>query len=338
MKVDADMAIRLLKSLYRNCETGIVNIRILPAGENRFINVNEIDKVKGIIIRHQKQNIHFGVALRSGQDGTKEGVYQIPAVWLDHDNVTPEIEKRIQEFPLFPSLVVQTSTPEKRHYYWLFKEPLGKKDIEKVEELNRRLAGYFDGDANACDASRILRLPGTLNHKTDPPFFCKVLEQQEKAEYEIDDFEIISVTEASKVAAKAGWHEDVLQGVPKGERNPTAARLVGRYLLKGLSPGEILDMLRSWNQRNSPPLDERELRSVVESVAKTHERQQTSQGIDPAEEGDVATPYEGGTETPAPDEDWRFPPLTDKAWGDLTGAWRDLVGPCSEASDSYHLV
>jgi len=338
MRVDADMATRFLTSLYRNCEMGMVNIRILPGGKNYFINVNEIDRVKGIIIRHEKQNISFGAALRSGQDGTKEGVYQIPAVWLDHDNVMPEIEKRIQEFSLLPSLVVQTSLPEKRHCYWLFKEPLGKKDIGKVEELNRRLARYFDGDANACDASRVLRLPGTLNHKTAPPSFCKVLEQREECAYGIEDFEMLPVHEESKAAAKAGWHEDVLQGVPKGERNPAAASLIGRYLRKGLSPGEIFDTLRSWNQRNTPPLDESELRDVIENVAKTHERQQGKGAITQ----DAASQPKGDSVSKAKretiSERKEFPGFPPTAWVGIAGDYLKLVGSCTESPDSFHFA
>jgi hypothetical protein len=39
----------------------------------------------------------------------------------------------------------------------------------EVEDVLRRLATYFGGDKAATDSSRILRIPGTLNYKYDPP-------------------------------------------------------------------------------------------------------------------------------------------------------------------------
>ena len=43
-----------------------------------------------------------------------------------------------------------------------------------VERANRRLAAHLGADPRSCDAARILRVPHTLNHKTDParPVVC----------------------------------------------------------------------------------------------------------------------------------------------------------------------
>jgi hypothetical protein len=59
-------------------------------------------------------------------------------------------------------------------------------------------------------------------------------------------------------------------GVGQGERNATVARLAGRYLAppKNLSPEEATAILARWNLKNSPPLPEEEIRSVVFSIAR----------------------------------------------------------------------
>src|SRR5690606_873201 len=45
---------------------------------------------------------------------------------------------------------------------WRLDEPTSDKD--EVESVNRALVQIFDGDDGTTDVSRLLRLPGTLNH------------------------------------------------------------------------------------------------------------------------------------------------------------------------------
>ena len=52
------------------------------------------------------------------------------------------------------------------HAYWPLTEPLGR---DEVERANRRLAHALGADPASADAARILRVPGTLSHKHDPP-------------------------------------------------------------------------------------------------------------------------------------------------------------------------
>lgn len=63
----------------------------------------------------------------------------------------------------------------------------------------------------------------------------------------------------------------VLSGVKMGERNSSAASYIGFILQK--SPLELWEIvcwpaIKDWNSRNSPPLDENELRSVFDSISK----------------------------------------------------------------------
>ncbi|MBC7219064.1 MAG: bifunctional DNA primase/polymerase [Hadesarchaea archaeon] len=61
----------------------------------------------------------------------------------------------------------------------------------------------------------------------------------------------------------------LLQGVGEGFRNEAAARLSSYYLYVKKYPLErTWNRLLEWNQKNHPPLDERELRSVLGSMAK----------------------------------------------------------------------
>jgi hypothetical protein len=76
-----------------------------------------------------------------------------------------------------------------------------------------------------------------------------------------------------KIRATTCWHEELMEGAPEGERNSSATRLTGRYLSRGMSVTETLFTLSAWNQKNRPPLAERELAQIVQSVAKAEGQQ-----------------------------------------------------------------
>ena len=64
-----------------------------------------------------------------------------------------------------PSFMVTTS-PGRFHVYWTL-EPAS--DLSLAESIMRRLQRRFNGDRNACDRARVLRLAGTLHLKRDTP-------------------------------------------------------------------------------------------------------------------------------------------------------------------------
>jgi hypothetical protein len=64
----------------------------------------------------------------------------------------------------------------------------------------------------------------------------------------------------------------LLRGVHEGQRDTTATRLAGRYLAKGLGRGEVLELLRAWNARNSPPLTDADIVKCVRSISASELR------------------------------------------------------------------
>jgi hypothetical protein len=64
---------------------------------------------------------------------------------------------------------------------------------------------------------------------------------------------------------------ELFKGVPEGNRNSEAARICGILLKKHpkvVWAAEVWPKLKSWNEMNTPPLDETELRNVYESISK----------------------------------------------------------------------
>lgn len=151
--------------------------------------------------------VWFGVATRREPLGYKRGgsddCLHVPALWVDLDvegpnhkgshALPPSIEaaKRIiDEFPLPPTAVVRSGGGLQP--WWLLKEPLGvdeAKDLLRAwgttwAELGRRKGWHVD---NVFDVARVMRLPGTVNRKTEPtPVTGKVCWSRQ---YNPEDFE-----------------------------------------------------------------------------------------------------------------------------------------------------
>jgi hypothetical protein len=64
------------------------------------------------------------------------------------------------------------------------------------------------------------------------------------------------------------WVYQILDGVPEGMRYASAIRLAGRWYSKGLTTIEVIYFLVGWNERNSPPLSDKELFVIVKSTSK----------------------------------------------------------------------
>lgn len=113
----------------------------------------------------QRADVYFGVATRRGQAGDKAGCSRVNALWVDFDGRDLKLEKLGD---LQPHLVVDSGNGF--HLYWLLQEPLDAQEhLEEIEAVNRGLCERLGGDFRAVDVTRILRVPDSLNHKTNPP-------------------------------------------------------------------------------------------------------------------------------------------------------------------------
>lgn len=71
--------------------------------------------------------------------------------------------------------------------------------------------------------------------------------------------------------APKDWIDSLLEtGVQEGSRNDTAARISGYFFNKGLSKTTVLHILTDWNKKNEPPLNDKELKTIIESIYKKH--------------------------------------------------------------------
>lgn len=109
-------------------------------------------------------DVYIGAAPRTRREGGKSAIERVWCLWADCD--TPEALERLRAFEPQPSLIVRSGTGDNVHAWWALDRPLSPVWAERA---NRRLAFHLGGDMKATDAARILRPPGTLNHKHNPP-------------------------------------------------------------------------------------------------------------------------------------------------------------------------
>lgn len=133
---------------------------------------------------HQVDRYHalFGVSLRQG-GGKAEHCTRLQSLYCDIDSKLWDATDTdpssaalmaLLNYPLPPTVVVGSGTGY--HGYWRLDIPVdlrGEGVRERVEVINRAIARSVCGPDrmpdNVGDVSRVMRLPGSLNHKYMPP-------------------------------------------------------------------------------------------------------------------------------------------------------------------------
>lgn len=221
------------------------------------------------------------------------------------------IDETLSRFPLKPSLVVGSGGG--RHAYWLFEEPVVLRTPNIAEEV-RRVIWAIGNDLGippeknvVHDLPRVLRVPGPPNIKAKygpngAPVDLLVCDSSVR--YKPADFKPVWERNSDAWEARGGRAGGgaangkkpvsefvrLIRGVGNGERNTSAASLVGHLISRSLDIEEVEAWLALWNEyRVDPPLSDRELAKVLRSVPKTHNRRHPApewvgQTVDPVDQ------------------------------------------------------
>lgn len=165
--------IDFLRVLHEDAE-GKVEIRLISDTKDRtqglrviqrYYTQAELAEKLPEITRFAESNgyaVFYGVLPRTHEGGTAQDVASARVLWcdLDYKDVPePEAWKRIDNFPVPPSIVVCSGRG--LHLYWRLQEP---ESPHHLAAICRRIAYALGGD-KCYDPARILRLPGTRNLK-----------------------------------------------------------------------------------------------------------------------------------------------------------------------------
>lgn len=105
----------------------------------------------------------FFVVNYGGQDDA--AITRINAQFFEMDDGTfEEQQKKVDAFPLPPSMVIKT---QKSLHVYYFMDSSAK--VERFREIQKRLVKHFGGDPMCVNESRVMRLPGFQHCKKEPP-------------------------------------------------------------------------------------------------------------------------------------------------------------------------
>jgi hypothetical protein len=150
----------------------------------RFLAADRLEQAARMLEQLAVQNdVYVGVALRDGDThGGRAAIRSLHVAYIESDHA--RTAQRLSAFAHPPTMVVASGTPGHHQVYWLLDRSY---EPGLVESANRRLALALGGDSACADAARILRPPGTLNHKHSPPRPVTLLLLRQEPHYRLAD-------------------------------------------------------------------------------------------------------------------------------------------------------
>lgn len=225
-----------------------------------------------LLERDRKALPYFGVALRrEPTNGRYENCKALTVLYADADFkehgeavVRAEVAKLLYQ----PSIIVNSGNG--LHLYWRLAVPLREMGrASQLLDLWVRTIPVADWGVN--DVPRVLRLPGTLNHKYDPPRPCVVEHLDATSLFDASELEIHakqcaaergeSVPEAGIIAPAWQLPDSIGAGERHGQLYRFMRSIQSRY---ALTFDEVLPLIASINKtRCSPPINDGELRRYL---------------------------------------------------------------------------
>jgi len=165
-----ETAVRFLAALAGDAARGeLLELRYrLEDGQRMGQAFDRPDRLRGLATRAialgRRTDVYVGCAPRTRRHGGRDAVARAFVLWADCDG--EDAVTALRQFEPAPAVVIASGTESNCHAYWPLTVPLGRDELERA---NRRLAYALGADPASADAARILRIPGTLSHKHQPP-------------------------------------------------------------------------------------------------------------------------------------------------------------------------
>ncbi len=202
------------REIYKDCSCGYITITTLLDRKTRWFKCTEIEKISKIAESlGKKTNVFFGVGLRNkvlpnGQRGSEKEILCVTALYADIDikgnahaqtslpSSVIEATDFLHSLKIKPSIIVNSGNGI--HGYWLLDKPFiieTEEDRKHMSSIFKGFGRYVNSEAkkygwkidSVYDLARILRVPGTINHKLGTGAKCEVVESHD-VRHSISDF------------------------------------------------------------------------------------------------------------------------------------------------------
>jgi hypothetical protein len=210
-----------ITSIFPDPEAGLVEMRALDPGAGKVVaqvfgKPDDIAGIAAFLSDHRNHHCYFGVATRVARDGklagTREHCDKVWTLYADMDfKAYPggEAEARdiLRECPCPPSLVVMSGGGLQPYFF--LKDPV--RADETLKTWLRRLSTHLKADLKAAEPARVLRVPGSVNHKYEPPRLVTVEEYEPGRVYTLAHFDWLP--EEPKPATGAAYNGPSTQSI-----------------------------------------------------------------------------------------------------------------------------
>jgi len=182
----------------------------------QFYSRAETDRLaRAVAERARVTDVYIGCAPRSCRRGDKRAIREVWTLWVECDGA--ESAAAAQSLRPHPALVIASGSDSNVHAYWPLRGPIGPREAEIA---NLRLATAVGADLACFDATRILRPPGTWNHKHAPPRPVRVVSHSPGLRFAVDDVisqlrhvDISQVEQRWRPRARRNERDDPLLGI-----------------------------------------------------------------------------------------------------------------------------
>ncbi len=219
-----------LSKIYEGCSEGFLTITMLPDRKTLWFKVNDLDRASNAAKKYgDKTNTFFGVGLRknilkNGFRGSEQDILCLPTLYADIDiksgahaqtSLPSSVDEAIDflnNLKIKPSIIVNSGNGI--HGYWLLDKPF----IIETEENRKHISSIFKGFGryvnseakkrgwkidSVYDLARILRVPGTINHKLGTGAKCEVVESHDERHSISDFMQFIHSHEGASTVSKS---------------------------------------------------------------------------------------------------------------------------------------
>ncbi len=206
---------------------------------------------------------------------TKDDIAEVRHIYLDFDdNGTAAVQALMQRNDVPTPNYLVNSSSGKWQVVWKV-EGFGQ---EEAERLMRHLGRETGADPAATDSSRVLRLPGFMNHKYSKPFLVRVETRSERT-YGPEHFPNVP-NEGQDGRTMVGKERtdrtrSSQSGISQSERDWAYAK---RALVRGDSPDEVIAAIaqhRAGQKSDAHAYAERTVRKAGEAVVRERRSSRT---------------------------------------------------------------
>ena len=228
-----------------------------------------------------RMDVYFGVIPRTSMRGRAQDTIDVTDVlWADFDaknfkgkTGAGSAFSELSHMRMTPHIIVDSGNGY--HAYWLLDQDYPFEQAQKV----MKGIEYVHHSDHCSDQARILRVPGTLNFKQQPPHPVRLVRFDTfSPRYTLDMFNEYQYRASTPIRQVYGPSESTGEWTPstdaapkfgEGERNNGLARLAGIMIAKGLSHDDIInDLLMENDLRCEPPLEADEVFAIAKSVER----------------------------------------------------------------------